>query len=174
MVNRVKKIIALAALLLVVSPISASVAEIPLLTWERGLLQEVVLGGQAASENWRIELQGNGITGLELKKSSLNPQGFAVYSLVVPEDTPLGGYSIVAIDNVNEFNVVAGVNLIGSTGYKITKKPLDLAQNIAIFVFLTSIISALRARRFNSLRCGWGFILETNCICPIPNSSARN
>jgi hypothetical protein len=147
--SRVKKIIALAALLLVVSPISASVAEIPFLTWERGQLQEVVLGGQAASENWRVELQGNGISGLELKKSSLNPQGFAVYSLVIPEDTPLGGYSIVAIDNVNEFNVVAGVNLIGSTGYKITKKPLDLAQNIAIFVFLTSIISALRARKYS-------------------------
>jgi hypothetical protein len=149
MVSRVRKIFALAALLLVVSPITASAAEIPFLTWERGQLQEVVLGGQAASENWRVELQGNGISGLELKKSSLNPQGFAVYSLVIPEDTPLGGYSIVAIDNVNEFNVVAGVNLIGSTGYKITKKPLDLAQNIAIFVFLTSIISALRARKYS-------------------------
>jgi hypothetical protein len=104
MVNRIKKVIALAALLFVVLPISASAAEIPFLTWERGQLQEVVLGGQAASENWRVELQGNGITGLELKKSSLNPQGFAVYSLVIPEDTPLGGYSIVAIDNVNEPN----------------------------------------------------------------------
>jgi len=149
MVNRVKKIFALAALLLIVTPISASVAEIPLLTWERGQLQEVVLGGQAAAENWRVELQGNGITGLELKKSSLNPQGFAVYSLVIPEDTPLGGYSIVAIDNTKDFNVVAGVNLIGTKGYKVTKRPLDLAQNIAIFVFLTSIISALRARKYS-------------------------
>jgi hypothetical protein len=151
MVNRIKKVIALAALLLVVLPISASAAEIPFLTWERGQLQEVVLGGQAASENWRVELQGNGITGLELKKSSLNSQGFAVYSLVIPEDTPLGGYSIVAIDNVNEFNVVAGVNLIGSIGYKITKKPLDLALIITIFVFLTSIISALRARKYSRI-----------------------
>lgn len=151
MVNRIKKIFALATLLLVISPISASVAEIPLLTWERGLLQEVVLGGQAAKENWRVELQGNGIAGLELKKSSLNPQGFAVYSLVIPEDTPLGGYSIVAIDSAKEFNVVAGVNLIGSSAYKITKKPLDLAVNITIFVFLTSVISALRARKYSRI-----------------------
>jgi hypothetical protein len=151
MANRVKKIFALAALLFIVSPISASVAEIPFLTWERGQLQEVVLGGQAASENWRVELQGNGISGLELKKSSLNPQGFAVYSLVIPEDTPLGGYSIVAIDNVNEFNVVAGVNLIASSGYKITKQPLDLALVITIFVFLTSIVSALRARKYSQI-----------------------
>lgn len=151
MVNRFKKIFILVTLLLIVSPISASVAEIPLLTWERGQLQEVVLGGQAAAENWRVELQGNGIAGLELKKSSLNPQGFAVYSLVIPDDTPLGGYSIVAIDDAKEFNVVAGVNLIGSSGYKITKKPLDLARVITIFVFLTSIVSALRARKYSRI-----------------------
>ena len=151
MANRVKRALALLALLFVISPSAASAAEIPLLTWERGQLQEVVLGGQAASENWRVELQGNGIAGLELKKSSLNPQGFAVYSLEIPEDTPLGGYSIVAIDEANEFSVVAGVNLIGSTGYKITKQPLDLALVITIFVFLTSIISALRARKYSKV-----------------------
>jgi hypothetical protein len=151
MVNKFKKAFALLALLFVISPSIANAAEIPLLTWERGQLQEVVLGGQAAAENWRVELQGNGISGLELKKSSLNKQGFAVYSLVIPEDTPLGGYSIVAIDNTNEFNIVAGVNLIGATGYKITKKPLDLAFVIAIFVFLTSIISALRARKYSQI-----------------------
>jgi len=149
MVNKFKKALALLALLFVIAPSAASAAEIPLLTWERGQLQEVVLGGQAAAENWRVELQGNGITGLEFKKSSLNKQGFAVYSLVIPDDTPLGGYSIVAVDNAKEFNVVAGVNLIGATGYKVTKKPLDLAQNISIFVFLTSIISALRARKYS-------------------------
>lgn len=149
MVSKFKKALALLALLFVIAPSAASAAEIPLLTWERGQLQEVVLGGQAAAENWRVELQGNGITGLEFKKSSLNKQGFAVYSLVIPDDTPLGGYSIVAVDNAKEFNVVAGVNLIGATGYKVTKKPLDLAQNISIFVFLTSIISALRARKYS-------------------------
>ena len=149
MVNKFKKALALLTLLFVIAPSAASAAEIPLLTWERGQLQEVVLGGQAAAENWRVELQGNGITGLEFKKSSLNKQGFAVYSLVIPDDTPLGGYSIVAVDNAKEFNVVAGVNLIGATGYKVTKKPLDLAQIISIFVFLTSIISALRARKYS-------------------------
>lgn len=151
MVSKFKRALALLALLFVISPSAASAVEIPLLTWERGQLQEVVLGGQAASENWKVELQGNGITGLEFKKSSLNKQGFAVYSLVIPEDIPLGGYSIVAIDNTQQFNVVAGVNLIGSTGYKITKQPLELAYVIAIFVFLTSIISALRARKYSKI-----------------------
>jgi hypothetical protein len=151
MVNSFKKVLALLALLFVISPATASAAEIPFLTWERGQLQEVVLGGQAAAEDWRVELQGNGIAGLEFEKSSVNNRGFAVYSLVIPDDTPLGGYSIVAIENTSEFNVVAGVNLIGSSAYKITKQPLDLALLITIFVFLTSIISALRARKYSKI-----------------------
>ena len=71
MANKFKKVFALLALLFVISPATASAAEIPFLTWERGQLQEVVLGGQAASENWRVELQGNGISGLELKLPAL-------------------------------------------------------------------------------------------------------
>jgi len=151
MVGRFKKALALVALIFAISPSVASAGEIPLLTWERGQLQEVVLGGQAAAQNWQVELQGNGITGLPFKKSSLNAQGFAVYSMVIPNDIPLGGYSIVAVDRTKEFNVVAGVNLISSNAYKITKKPLDLALIIAIFVFLTSIISALRARKYSKI-----------------------
>lgn len=148
MVNKFKKSLVLIALFFFIAPTVASAAEIPLLTWERGILQEVVLGGQAAAKNWRVELQGNGITGLEFKKSSQSPQGFTVYSLVIPDDIPLGGYSIVAIDKASEFNIVAGVNLIDSGAYKITKRPLDLALIIAIFVFFVSVISALRARKY--------------------------
>ena len=51
MVSRFKKTFAFLALLLIIAPATASAAEIPLLTWERGQLQEVVLGGQAAAED---------------------------------------------------------------------------------------------------------------------------
>ena len=151
MVNEFKKVLALLALLFVISPATAGAAEIPFLTWERGQLQEVVLGSLGKADNWRIELQGNGISGLEFKKSSLNEKGFAVYSLVIPSDVPLGGYSVVGIDVSGEITVLAGVNLIKSTGYKITKQPLDLALLITIFIFLTTVISALRARKYSKI-----------------------
>ena len=151
MVNKFKKVLALLALLFVITPATASAAEIPFLTWERGQLQEVVLGSLGKADKWRIELQGNGISGLEFKKSSLNEKGFAVYSLVIPSDVPLGGYSVVGIDASGEITVLAGVNLIKSTGYKITKQPLDLALLITIFVFLTTVISALRARKYSKI-----------------------
>jgi len=146
--NKVKKVLSLIYLFLALSPAIAHSAEIPLLTWERGQIQEVVLGGQAAEEQWRVELQGNGITSILFQKSSISNDGFVVYSLEIPSNLPVGGYSVVAIDSTGDFNVVAGISLIEDQAYSITTQPLDLALIITIFVFLTAVISALRARKY--------------------------
>jgi len=146
--NKVKKVLALILLSLALSPAVANSAEIPLLTWERGQIQEVVLGGQAAVEQWRVELQGNGITNILFQKSSVSSDGFVVYSLEIPNNLPIGGYSVVAVESTGEFNVVAGISVIEAQAYSVTTQPLDLALIITIFVFLTAVISALRARKY--------------------------
>jgi len=168
MVNKFKKALALFVLLLVISPSAASAAEIPFLNWEGGQVQEIVMGGQAALEDWKIELQGNGVPSLEFTKSNANEEGFVVYSVYVPEDIPLGGYSIVATDRTtnlaSEFITIGAVAVgpsaaakLGSSSssglsvYDITKKPQDLSLLIAIFVFLTTVISALRARKYSQI-----------------------
>ena len=57
-----KKILALSAVvLLALLPTYSAVADVPYLKWERGQVQQVVLGGIAAENNWKIQLQGNGI-----------------------------------------------------------------------------------------------------------------
>lgn len=167
MVNKLKKVLALVALLFVISPSAANAAEIPFLNWEGGQVQEIVMGGEAASQDWKIELQGNGVPSLEFTKSKPNEEGFVVYSVYVPEDIPLGGYSIVATDRTtnitNDFITIGAVAMNPSKAsklsassnplsvYDITKKPQDLALLIAIFVFLTSVVSALRARKYSQL-----------------------
>jgi len=167
MVNKFKRAMALVALLFIISPSIASAAEIPFLNWEGGRVQEIVMGGQAALEDWKIELQGNGVPSIEFTKSKANEEGFVVYSVYVPEDIPLGGYSIVATDRTtnktSDFVTIGAVNINPSTGsklgssssslsvYDITKEPQDLTLLIAIFVFLTSIVSALRARKYSQI-----------------------
>ena len=171
MVNRFKKIFALVTLLFLISPTVATAADIPFLNWEGGRVQEIVMGGQAALEDWNLELQGNGVPNLEFTKSNANAEGFVVYSVYVPEDIPIGGYQIVATNRSNgntksnDFVVVGAVSVTPSiasnggrgggsgliSGYDITKKPQDLALLIAIFVFLTSVISALRARKYSTI-----------------------
>lgn len=169
MVNRLKKALALFVLLFLISPSTVNAAEIPFLNWEGGQVQEIVMGGQAALEDWKIELQGNGVPSLEFTKSKANEEGFVVYSVYVPEDIPLGGYSIVATDRTtnltSDFITIGAVAVgpsaaakLGSSAssnelsvYDITKKPQDLSLLIAIFVFLTAIVSALRARKYSQI-----------------------
>ena len=167
MANRFKRALALLALLFVISPNAASANEIPFLNWEGGRVQEIVMGGQAALEDWKIELQGNGVPSIEFTKSKANEEGFVVYSVYVPEDIPLGGYTIVATDRTtnltSDFITIGAVNINPSEGsqlgssssplsiYDITKEPQDLTLLIAIFVFLTAVVSALRARKYSQI-----------------------
>ena len=54
--KRLKLIGLLAAALAVIAPTVATAIDIPLLTWERGRVQEVVLGGGAFSNHWTLEI----------------------------------------------------------------------------------------------------------------------
>jgi len=149
-VHSVKRFFALILLALFVGlPISAAnAADIPLLTWERGRIQEVVLGGGAVQNNWTVQLEGMGIDPIIFTKSNTNGAGYVVFSADLPKDLPLGGYSIVTNGKGSPSTVVAGVNVIEQVAYNVTNVPIDLTWIIAIFVFLTTVLSTLRARKY--------------------------
>ena len=50
----------IAALLIAIfaTPTAAQAIDVPLLTWERGRVQQVVLGGGAYTANWVVTLEG--------------------------------------------------------------------------------------------------------------------
>ena len=54
--NRIKAS-ALLLIVLLLSPIAAQAFDIPLLTWERGRQQQVVLGGGAYANSWKVSLE---------------------------------------------------------------------------------------------------------------------
>lgn len=138
--------------LFVGAPIAtAKAADIPLLTWERGRIQEVVLGGGAVQNNWTVQLEGMGIDPIVFAKSNQNGDGYVVFSATLPNDLPLGGYSVVTSGKGSPSTVVAGVNVVEQVAYNVTDVPIDLTWIIAIFVFLTTIISALRARKYSQI-----------------------
>ena len=151
MENRFRKLALALVFIFALAPTAASADEIPFLTWEQGQIQEVVLGGQAATDGWKVQLQGQGITPITFAQSSISSNGFLVYRISLPSDIPIGGYSIVTIDKSNKSKVVGGINVIASTGYKIAKQPLDLPLVIAILIFLTSVITTLRAKIYSKL-----------------------
>ena len=142
------KIIALALVAFLVTPTMAQAFDIPLLTWERGREQQVVLGGGAYTQEWVLTLEGNGESALTFKKSEKNAAGYVVYSLFIPADFPTGAYSVVTNGKGSTRTVVAGINLVEEQTNTVTSNLFDLTLIIAIFVFLTGIVSTIRARKY--------------------------
>ena len=136
---------------LVALPTSAQAFDIPLLNWERGRVQQVVLGGGAYSAQWVVTLEGNGIAPLTFTRSEPNKAGFVVYSLDVPNDLPVGAYSVSTSGKGSPKTVVAGVALVEAQTRTATTKLIDLTIIVSIFIFLTTVVSTLRARKYSVL-----------------------
>ena len=147
-----KKFLAILSLLLIFSPVAASAFDVPLLTWERGRNQQVVLGGGATSANFTVQLEGNGIDPLTFVASTPNKAGYVVYSLDIPKDLPLGAYSISTEGRGSPRTVVAGIALVeAQTSTVATTSLLDLTKIIALLIFLTAVMSTLRSRKYSEL-----------------------
>jgi hypothetical protein len=150
--NNFKKLLAFTALVLIglLQTPSAS-ADVPYLKWERGQVQQVVLGGIAAENNWKIQLQGDGIDPLNFEVSEKAPGGYVVYSLFIPKDTPRGPYLVAAIKPGGTIKIVATILLIGTDVYKVTAVPRDLSFIVAILVFIAAVASTIRAKKYSQM-----------------------
>ncbi len=148
---KVKFIAALALLIAFLAPSAAFATDIPILTWERGRIQEVVLGGGAVQNNWVVKLVSGSGSAETFSESGKNPAGYVVYSLNLPGDFPLGGYTIVATGKGSPQTTVAAVHIVAMAHYDVTQVPRDLTWIIAMIAFLTATISAFRARKYASL-----------------------
>ena len=149
-----KKLIAILLVLFsVIFPTGALAFDIPLLTWERGRIQQVVLGGGAASASFTVQLEGNGIQALTFTASTPNGAGYVVYSLDIPADLPVGAYSVATEGVGSPRTVVAGVALVEARLVTVaTSSLLDLTKILSLFIFLTAIISAMRARKYSQIQ----------------------
>jgi hypothetical protein len=134
-----------------VTPTAAQAFDVPLLTWERGRIQQVVLGGGAYTANWVVTLEGEGTSPLTFTRSETNDAGYVVYSLNVPSDLPIGAYSVNTSGENAKKTLVAGVNLVQTQTKTASSNLIDLTIIISIFVFLTTIISTLRAKKYSVL-----------------------
>jgi len=149
------KSIALFGLLLTlftfIAPSMARAVDIPLLTWERGRVQQVVLGGAAVENHWVVSLTRPGAGSLDFVPSNPNTAGYVVYSLNLPADLPLGAYTIITTGNGSPQTNVAAVDVIALTAASVPYLPNDFSFIIAMIVLLTSTISTMRARKYSPL-----------------------
>lgn len=146
------RVLTLALLISIVTGLSATAFEAPLLTWERGRTQQVVLGGGDYTSNWRVQLEGEGLSPLQFRRSNPNAAGYVVYSIELPSNLALGSYSVATYGEGSPRTVVAGVIVIAEESNSATTSLLDLTAIIAIFLFLTGFISTLRSPKYSHFR----------------------
>jgi len=138
--------------LLILTIPRASSADLPLLTWERGKEQNVVLGGSAVPKKWRLELRDGVRKVLDFKRSEPNSQGFVVYSTFVPVNFPEGEYFIEVVEESGKVNsIMAGVNIVPMQVYSITQVPKDLKFVNLILCFLITLLSLSRSHKYRNL-----------------------
>jgi hypothetical protein len=150
MISRLK-VIALALIALTFTPTAAQALDIPLLTWERSREQQVVFGVGTFPQYWQVQLEGENIDPIAFQQSQSNKSGFVVFTISLDSAFELGSYSIVATGKKGEKKVIAGVQVIEATTKTGATSLFDLTTLVAIFVFITALISALRSRKYSDV-----------------------
>lgn len=131
---------------------SASALDIPLLTWEKGKAQSVVLGGPTANRNWDVVLlSSDRLTKISFKSSQSNKMGFKVYTVNLPKNLKEGSYSIETGFKGSKYNVVAQVVIVPAKIYEIVRAPSDLLKILLILAFLIHSSTSLRRKSFSNL-----------------------
>ena len=143
MKNRLLFPLALAFGILFSAPSSA--LDIPLLTWEQGKSQSVVLGGPTASENWQVSLVAASGVSKPFRASSANQGGFRVYTIDINTSQAEGRYTVETQGPGLPRNVVSEVLIVPAERYEVPRAPYDL---LFILLFLAIVISvAVSIRR---------------------------
>ena len=90
----------------------AHAEDIPVLTWEKGKEHNIVLGGNSQVKNWKIQLTSTTGETLDFKQSKLDPKGYIVFSVQIPDTYESGVYTVVTTGVDVPKKIVAGVKIV--------------------------------------------------------------
>ena len=92
MLNKLFASILLAFTALSIAPANAQ--DIPVLSWEKGKEHNIVLGGNSLVQNWKIQLTSPTAAPLDFTQSKIDPKGYVVFSVQIPDSYPSGVYKV--------------------------------------------------------------------------------
>ena len=143
----------LGALFLFLSIPCASATDIPTLTWERGKVQNIVVGNASQQANWKIMLLSERISDVTFAPSKVNDRGFIVYSVELKSSLPLGQYSAVVFGNGNSGGTeIAFVQVVELKSFSILDSKYEVGLLGALLTFVLVLLSTLKARKYSFIR----------------------
>ena len=149
--NSFIRVAALSFAILIMGVPVAVAFDTPLLTWERGKLQQVVLGQGSGNGTFQVKLVSSSENELLFNKSLKNAAGFIVYSLQLPKDLPTGSYRIVTVGLNGKKSIVAQVQITKLIKYEVTRFPSDLFYILTFSIFWLSLFTSVRIENKRSI-----------------------
>ena len=132
------------------SPANAA-TDIPVLTWEKGLEHNLVLGGNGNVTGWKINLVSEQGDSLQFKMSKRDARGFVYFSLDVPSNLTNGIYTVVSSGKGSQNKVLAGVRLVDQSTFNLVQIPTKLLIILLTLIFLISSLSLLRMEKYERI-----------------------
>ena len=146
MLNKIFATTLLAFITLSMAPAHAE--DIPVLTWEKGKEHNIVLGGNSQVKNWKIQLTSTTGQTLDFKQSKLDPKGYVVFSVEIPDTYESGVYTVVTTGVGVPQKIVAGVKIVALTDYNLIQIPTKLILILLTLIFLVSTLSIMRMQKY--------------------------
>ena len=130
---------------------TAQGADIPVLTWEKGLEHNLVLGGNQDITNWKINLISDQGSIYPFRISKRDTRGYVYFSLQVPETLESGIYTIVSSGSGSQNKVLAGVRLVNQSTFNVIQIPTKLLLILVTIIILISTLSILRMQKYGRI-----------------------
>ena len=129
----------------------AHAEDIPVLTWEKGKEHNIVLGGNSQVKNWKIQLTSTTGETLDFKQSKLDPKGYVVFSVQIPDTYESGVYTVVTTGVGVPEKIVAGVKIIALSDFNLIQIPTKLILILLTLIFLVSTLSIMRMQKYERI-----------------------
>jgi hypothetical protein len=134
----------------IAAPASAA-TDIPVLTWEKGLEHNLVLGGNGQLDQWNISLVSADGVNLPFAVSKKDARGFVYFSLEVPQDLKSGVYTVVSNGGSYPDKILAGIRLVDMSTFNLVQIPTKLLIILLTLIVLISILSLLRMQKYERI-----------------------
>ena len=142
------------ALLVFISFTSAPIAhaeDIPVLTWEKGKEHNIVLGGNNLVKNWQINLVSQNSEPLAFRQSKIDPKGYVVFSVQIPDSFPTGVYTVETEGATAPKKIVAGVKIVDISTFNLIQIPTKLMAILITLILLISTLSIMRMQKYERI-----------------------
>lgn len=150
MLNKAIFILTLLFGVFIAAPASAA-TDIPVLTWEKGLEHNLVLGGNGQLDKWNISLVSTDGVNLPFTVSKKDARGFVYFSLDVPQNLKSGVYTVVSNGGSYPNKILAGIRLVDMASFNLVQIPTKLLIILLTLIVLISTLSLLRMQKYERI-----------------------